>query len=155
MNTVSIVLPDDCGLPPVGPRLCVYCHQSVGHPHGADCVVVRRVIRGTLVLQVWGELCIVRDFIDLMPASWGESQILFRYNEGSSCLDNVLSWIALLTGDKLIGRLVEELNREESCSCSMGHVRLETNWSTKEIVPQNLSREAWLERYLHPQDYSS
>lgn len=48
-----LVLPDDDGIRPGGdPDRCLYCQQQVGSPHGADCVIVTKLVKVRYVYEI-------------------------------------------------------------------------------------------------------
>ncbi len=59
---------------------CFYCNQAIGLQHKESCVFRVR----TIVLRVEVEIVVP------IPESFSEEDINFKYNEGSSCSDNVI-----------------------------------------------------------------
>lgn len=79
------------------PDACMYCKQTVGSDHAPDCVKRER----TVVLAVTVHM------VARVPQSWSEEQIVFKFNESSYCLDN------------LIDDMVERKKNTDDCACSL------------------------------------
>jgi hypothetical protein len=81
------------GIRPNGdPHKCFYCGCSLGRQHALDCVIRQK----TVVIDIT-----VRVVVDV-PEHWGPDKINFRYNESTSCADNLIP---------LIDRAVESMKR--------------------------------------------
>jgi hypothetical protein len=82
MNTFSkdwpLVDPFDDGIRPAGaPDRCFYCWQKVGEPHRRDCVVVKKLVRFRVTVEV-----------DItFPHSWTEEEIR------SDCYEDVMNMV--------------------------------------------------------------
>ncbi len=78
-----LVLADDDGIRPAGnPYACFYCRQSVGEPHGLDCVIVgkRVLVRYTIEVPV------------VIPHHWTADDLAFHREDSSSCANNIIEW---------------------------------------------------------------
>lgn len=86
-----LVLANDDGIRPAGrPDACFYCRQSVGEPHGAECVAVRKRVEhrvhvtlpdGTKVKGLW-------QFNE--PHFWDAHMSEFHKNGSTWCANNFL-----------------------------------------------------------------
>lgn len=88
------------GIRPAGPPdKCLYCGGQVGAEHLVDCTIRQR----TIVARVSVDILLVE------PESWTVDDLEFRWNESSSCANNLLE------------RIRETVDRrgEESCMCSV------------------------------------
>ena len=80
------VLPNDDGIRPAGPPdECFYCQQKVGQIHGAECAVMRQHV----LLRAWVRDQGVFEWMEAVPFYWDELQIIFHYNHGTWCADNI------------------------------------------------------------------
>lgn len=80
-HKIPLVAVNDDGIRPAGKQdECFYCHQKIGQPHKADCVVItKRVkIKYTIELEVD------------VPYSWEAHEIEFQRNESSWCASNLI-----------------------------------------------------------------
>lgn len=74
---------------------CFYCRQPVGGEHNPDCVILDR----SVVMRFSFELVVCA------PAIMNQSQLEFKYNEGSWCADNLL-------------RALRQYKAKNGCLCS-------------------------------------
>jgi hypothetical protein len=74
----------DYGIRPAGkPDECFYCNRKIATEHAEGCVVRNR----TVVIKVEMEVIVE------VPEDWTVGNIDFKYNESSSCSDNLLEEI--------------------------------------------------------------
>lgn len=75
---------DDNGIRPAGkPDQCFYCGSKVGEEHKKDCVIVNKQVK--LKATIF--------FETLVPHSWNEDSIHFKFNDGTWCTDNIISYL--------------------------------------------------------------
>lgn len=90
----------DTGERPAGkPGFCFYCDQPTSEPHGPKCVFPSKsiVVRMTI------------EYVVEVPEWWGEREIGFHRNEGSSCSSNDIRRLATAT---------EGMNDGKPCACA-------------------------------------
>lgn len=61
-------------------RQCFYCQQPVGANHTDDCVLVVRLVKVRITMEIEIEV----------PASWDKELIEFARNDGSWCSSNIV-----------------------------------------------------------------
>jgi hypothetical protein len=66
---------------------CFYCRQPIGNPHSQDCVLIKRKVKVSAVI----------DYEIEVPAHWGKEEIEFHRNEGSWCASNLIDEIVALS----------------------------------------------------------
>lgn len=66
------------------PGQCFYCRHPIGAQHEAECVCRQRTVKVRAVIE----------YVIAVPASFGESNILFHRNDSSWCKDNMLDELA-------------------------------------------------------------
>lgn len=70
-------------------RRCFYCHQAIGHPHTAECVLVQKtvLIKMTVTYPI------------KVPAHWTKEQIESHRNDRTWCASNAIEELDALYGD--------------------------------------------------------
>jgi hypothetical protein len=66
---------------PATPNRCGYCPSTLGEEHVFECVCNRRPVKMKATIEF--------EFVGMVPASWDDGMILFSYNEGTWCADNL------------------------------------------------------------------
>jgi hypothetical protein len=111
---------DDAGMVPAGPLdRCIYCRQTIGQPHGAECVTVVKRVRYQVLVDGEAVGTYVRDD----PYFWTEADCDFHKNESSWCADNAVDrvkWHDKAKADEILNRL-----ERDECSCSLLAFRFE------------------------------
>lgn len=104
--------------PPVAPNHCYYCGEQRGQNHKSDCVVRCR----TVVVKT------TFTYVVAVPECWEPYNIEFKFNESSSCADNIVDTLS---------NLVERLNSEVcgSCICGLTHTEF-----VREATPEDEER---------------
>ncbi len=62
---------------------CFYCRQQIGSDHGAECVLVIKMQKLKISIEVERPV----------PAHWDQKAIEFFHNEGTWCADNAIDWL--------------------------------------------------------------
>lgn len=95
----------DYGIRPAGkPDECFYCGAKIATEHRMECVIRDK----TVVVKVEMELVVK------VPEDWDQNNIEFKYNDSSSCQDNII---------QEINSMVERMNNDASCSCGLINVK--------------------------------
>ena len=71
---------------------CFYCQQVVGATHKDDCVLIKKKVMVSLVIE----------YPIVVPAHWKAEDVLFFRNEGSWCSDNLISELDELRGSECL-----------------------------------------------------
>lgn len=80
---------NDYGIRPAGKQdECFYCHSKIGEQHKKDCVVVCKKVKLKATIE----------FVSAVPNHWKKENILYHYNDGTWCADNLIygleNWIS-------------------------------------------------------------
>lgn len=117
-----LVVAGDDGIRPSGPPdACLYCKRRIGEEHGRDCVVVTKRIRLIAGVDTDAGL-VVGAWESDEPHSSSIETILWRYNEGCWCADNLVDQVTeWKTGAQARGLYVPglllEVMRRDGCLC--------------------------------------
>jgi hypothetical protein len=117
-----LVVANDDGIRPAGPQdACLYCKRRIGQEHGRDCVVVTKRVRLLAGVDTAAGL-VVGSWEADEPHGWDVERILYRYNDGCWCADNLLDDVkdwktgAQARGLYVPGLLLEVMKRD-GCLC--------------------------------------
>lgn len=84
LSTVQVFGPDE--RPARRDGTCFYCAQPVGGMHTAECVIVQKMVRVRVTLEIPLEV----------PARWSAEDAAFHYNQGGYCGDNFVAELSAL-----------------------------------------------------------
>lgn len=145
LRDLTVIL-NDYGIRPAGPRdRCWYCRHVIGERHEPDCVVVVKEIELEASFPSPFDRRTVR-WKTTVPHAWSERDVVFQFNEGTWCADNI-------TGeredDESFLRVVREALLAEggrggySCLCGVAKVTLVRVVDEGPYIPKREEGEPW------------
>lgn len=83
-GSYPVIKKNDYGIRPAGKKdECFYCHSKIGEQHKKDCVIVCKKVKLKATIE----------FVLDVPNHWEKENILYHYNNGTWCSDNLLNYL--------------------------------------------------------------